>query len=119
VAEKGLNIVALSHAVCGEDCVVRLVTDDNLRATDALRAARYAPHEENVVLVELPHKPGMLRRVVEALAEEGIDVHHIFATAAEGPTQSLLLFRSSNDAHALLKLKTLEAEEHAAASIRD
>ena len=113
IAEKGVNILAVSGAASGTDCTLRLVTDDNLRAKDVLVGARYAPHEEGVVVVELPHKPGMLKRIVETLAKEGIEIHHLFATAVEESEKSLLVFHSSNDAHALVTLKGMETEEHA------
>src|SRR3974377_2102521 len=59
VSEKGVNVLALNAAVCGEDCVVRLMTDDNLRARDVLAAKNFAPQEEGVVVLELTQRPGM------------------------------------------------------------
>ena len=57
VAEKGINILAAAAWVEGPDGVVHLVTDDNLRVTDALRHKGYNPREHDVVLVETAHKP--------------------------------------------------------------
>ncbi|MEN6497276.1 MAG: ACT domain-containing protein [Thermoguttaceae bacterium] len=108
LSEKGVGILAVNGMVLGEDCVVRVVTNDNLRAKDALVAANYAPHEENVIVIDLPHKPGMLRRVAEILAQEDIDIHHLYATALEEQDKSLLVFHTSNDHHALTKLKDLK-----------
>jgi len=117
LSDKGMNILAVSGAVYGEDCVIRLITDDHLRTMETLAAANYAPHEENVVLVELSHKPGMLKRVTETLAKEGIDIHHVFATALDEHDRSLVVLHSSNDAHALVKMVEMEAKEHAAATV--
>jgi len=58
--------------------------------------------------MDLPHKPGMLRRVAEALAKEDIDIHHLYATALEEQEKSLLVFHTSNDHHALTTLKDLK-----------
>jgi hypothetical protein len=117
VAEKGVNILAVSGTVCGEDCVVRMVTDDNLRAKDALAAANYAPREENVVLVELSHKPGMLRRISEVLADEGIDVHHIFATSLADHDKTLVVFHTANDPRALFRFREMETSERVTAEV--
>lgn len=108
LAEKGVDILAVNGAVQGEDSVIRVVTSDNLRAKDALTAAHYSPHEESVLLMDLPHKPGMLRRLTEVLAKEDIDIHHIYAAALEEQDKSLLVFHTANDQHALTKLKDLK-----------
>ena len=83
VSERGANVLALNAAVCGEDCIVRLMTDNNLRAKDVLDARGFAPQEESVVVLELAHRPGMLRRMADTVAKSGIDIRHIYATAGE------------------------------------
>jgi hypothetical protein len=109
VSEKGVNVLALNGAACGEDSIVRLMTDDNLRAKDVLAAKNFAPQEESVVVLELAHRPGMLRRMAETVAKAGIDIRHIYATAAEEDERCLLVFHSSNDDHALVLLKQIQA----------
>jgi len=108
LAEKGVDILAVNGVVQGEDSVIRVVTTDNLRAKDALTAAHYSPQEESVLLMDLPHKPGMLRRVTEVLAKEDIDIHHLYAAALDEQDKSLLVFHTANDQHALTKLKDLK-----------
>jgi hypothetical protein len=110
VSEKGLNVLALNGAVCGEDCVVRMMTDDNLRAKDVLAARNFAPQEESVVVAELAHRPGMLRRFADTLAQEGIDIEHVYATAPQDDERCLLVLHCSNDDHALVLLKQFESE---------
>ncbi len=109
ISEKGVNVLALNGAACGEDCVVRLMTDDNLRAKDVLVAKNFAAQEESVVVLELTHRPGMLRRMAETVAKAGIDIRHIYATAPEEDDKCLLVFHSSNDSHALVLLNEIQA----------
>jgi len=109
LAEKGVGILAINATVCGEECVIRLVTDDNLRTRDALVDKGYAADEEDVILVEVLHKPGMLKRVTEVMAGEKIDVHHAYATASEDQEKCLLVLHSANDEHVLPKLHQLVA----------
>src|SRR5207244_959624 len=45
VAHKGVNILAVSAWVEGEQAVIRLVTDDSVRVLDALRAQKYEARE--------------------------------------------------------------------------
>jgi hypothetical protein len=87
--------------------VIRLVTDDNLRARKALAAKKYVVHEENVILVELPHKPGILKRITEALVREEIDIRLVYATALVGQEKCLMVLHTSNDDHALARLNAV------------
>ncbi len=104
IAEKGINALAVSGEVEGRTATMRFVTEDNLRISDALRAKHYAPHESECVIVEVPNKPGMLRSVTEKLATESIDIHHLYATAAEDEKHSLLAFDCTDNDHAVVVL---------------
>jgi len=107
LSEKGLSILAVSGAATGQDCLIRLVTDDNLRAKDALADSGYGHEEQDVILMELAHKPGILKHVTEALAEENIDVRHVYATMLEQHKKCLLVLHTSDDERALPKLNKL------------
>jgi hypothetical protein len=104
VADKGINILAANAWVEGEDAVVRLVTDDNLRVMDALREKSYNPREKDVVLTESPHKPGLLRHVTEKLSQEGLDIHHLYASATADQSKCLLVFACANNDRAVVLL---------------
>jgi hypothetical protein len=104
LSEKGVNILALTAWVEGEEVVLRLVTDDTSRAADALRAQKHAVRENEVIVTEIPHKPGMLRHVTELLAHDEIDIHHLYATAAVSQDTSLVVFATANNDRALVRL---------------
>jgi hypothetical protein len=104
LAEKGINLLAANGWVEGADAVVRLLTDDTLRAVDALRAKSFHPREVDVVMVETPHKPGMLRHVTERLATAGIDLHHLYASATPDQERCLIVFGSANNDRAIVVL---------------
>jgi hypothetical protein len=103
VAEKGVDILAMSAWVEGPRAVVHLVTDDNLRVADALRAKNYDPRESGVVLTEVRHKPGMFRHVTERLARESVDIHHVYATTVSEQGEALIVLSTAhNDRAAVL-----------------
>jgi hypothetical protein len=106
VAEKGVDILATCSWVEGAVGVVHLVTDDNLRVVDALRARSYDPKESGVVLATVPHKPGMLRHVTERLAQGSVDVHHLYATTTPEQGESLVVVATANNDHAVVLLNT-------------
>jgi hypothetical protein len=104
LSDKGINITAVSAWVEGAEVVIRLLTDENARAADALRAQRYTPRETDVVITEVAHKPGMLRRITDGLAQDGIDIHHLYATSAGTQDQCLVVFATANNDKAIVRL---------------
>jgi len=104
VAEKGVDILAMSAWVDGPRAVIHLVTDDNLRVRDALRAKNYDPTESGVVLTDVRHKPGMLRHVTERLTRESVDIHHLYATTVSDQGEALVVLATANNDRAVVLL---------------
>lgn len=105
LSDMGINILAVRVEVVGEEALIHLLTDAQLYARDALREAEFPLEEREVVALELPNRPGFLRRVTEALARQGLDIHYLYATAAEGSDRSLVVFSCSNNGKAVLMLR--------------
>lgn len=105
VADKGVNIRAAAAWVEeGGQGVVRLVTDDNLRAVDALRAHNYAPVEISSIEAEVHHKPGMLSSICEKIGSGGINIKYLYASAPMVDENSLIILSTENNERALVLL---------------
>jgi len=105
VADKGVNIRATAAWVEDENRgVVRLVTDDNLRAVDALRAHNYAPEEIDSIEVVMQHSPGMLSSVCKKIGNGGINVHYLYASAPVSDETCLTILSTDNNERALVLL---------------
>lgn len=104
IANKGINILAVSAWVEGAQAVIRLVTDDNVRVMDALRAHKYDAREGEVLVTEPSHKPGMLHHLTETLSRAEIDIHHLYATASTTQGQCLLVLATANNDRAMVLL---------------
>ena len=109
ISEKGINVNAVTAWVEGGDAVFRLLSDDDLRLADTLNAEGYGARQADVLVAELPHKPGMLHRVAETLAQEDIDIHHLYATAATSQDRSLVVIATANNDRAMVLLSRLPA----------
>lgn len=107
ISDKGANILAICAWVEGAQAVLRFVTDDNLRVADALRTRGYDARDAEVLVTEAPHKPGMLRRITEKLAQDNIDIHHLYATATTEHETCLVVFATANNDHAMVLLNAL------------
>ena len=105
VADKGVNIRAAAAWVEDENKgVVRLVTDDNLRAVDALRAHNYAPEEVDSIEVSMHHSPGMLSSLCEKIGSGGIGIRYFYASALVSNDTCLAVLSTDDNERALVLL---------------
>ncbi len=104
LSDRGVNILAVSAWVEGDQAVMRLLTDDTARAGDALKAQKHTVREAEVVVTEVPHKPGMLRRITDQLAADEIDIHHLYASATSAQDRCLVVFATANNDRAIVRL---------------
>ena len=109
IAEKGIDLLAVSAWVEGAQAVIHLVTEDNVRVMDTLRAHGFDAREADVLVSEAPHRPGTLHRICEKLAQGGIDIHHLYATASVEAGKSVVVVTSANNDRALLLLNAVRA----------
>ena len=106
LADHGINIEAVAGYSTSNEARIMLVTDDNLRASDALIKSGYKGARENPVLVvELEDKPGALRNITTKLAAENIDIKYIYGTACSEKCPAKIVLSTGNDERALLVFK--------------
>lgn len=99
LADHGINIAAVAGYALDNEAEIMLVTDDNLRAMDALKEKKYTSVKENeVVVVELEDTPGALKNISAKLAAENIDIKYIYGTTClEGCPARLIIATSDNE----------------------
>lgn len=113
LSDKAINILAVSAWVEGAQVTMRLLTDEPARASDALRAHDFAVREVDVVTMEVPHKPGMLRRITDQLVGDEIDIHHLYASSAGAQEECLVVMATANNDRAIVRLNATRASTHA------
>ena len=107
LSDHGINIEAVSGQ-SSEDNTAKIVfvTDDNLRAVDALKKAGYKSIKETeTIIIELENKPGALKNITSALVQKEIDIQHIYGTACVSGCPSRVVLSTSDNQKALLMLK--------------
>lgn len=105
LGDMGINLSAVSAAVEGESVRIHLITSSQSYARDALRDAGYHVRERDVIAMELPHHPGFLCRITEALARRELTITELYATVPEEGDLGLVVFSCSNNLHALQLLR--------------
>ena len=106
VADHGINIQAVAGYAVNNEAKILFVTDDNLRASDALKKSGYnSLKEEEVVIVDLEDKPGALKIVTSDLAKEGIDIKQLYGTTCGSNCPAKMIISTNNNEKALLVFK--------------
>lgn len=99
LADHGINIKAVAGYSDKAQAMIMLVTDDNLRAVEALKEKNYSSIvEKEIILIELENKPGALKAVTAKLAGAGIDINYIYGTACpSGCPASIAISTGANE----------------------
>ncbi|MDD4894531.1 MAG: ACT domain-containing protein [Candidatus Omnitrophica bacterium] len=99
LADHGINIEAVAGYADGDQAKIMLVTDDNLRAVDALKKKSYnSITEKEVIVLELENKAGALKNITGKLESEEIDIKYIYGTTCPiGCPASVVLSTSDNE----------------------
>jgi hypothetical protein len=103
LADHGINIEAVAGYATEKDAVIMLVTEDNLRAIDALKKAGYKNAKENsVVILELENKAGALKTLTMKLAAQNIDIKYVYGTTCPDKCPSRVVLSTNNDEKTLV-----------------
>lgn len=106
IAEHAVNVEGVAGYEMGSDARIMLVTDDSLRAREALSKAGYSEVKENDVLVlELENKPGSLKSVTARIASEKIDIRYMYGTTCPGTCSPRLIIATTDNAKTYVLLR--------------
>ena len=96
LAKADVNVVALATAEAGEYGAVRLLVDDVERARGVFREAGVAHTTVEVLLVELPNRPGALAHVASVLSDNKINIEYFYASSSTTAEFALGVFKVSD-----------------------
>jgi hypothetical protein len=105
LGDMGINLLSIALDTTEETAVIRLLATSQSYARDALREAGFSVEERDVVVVELPHHPGFLCRVSEALARKEISLVDLHATVSEEGSTGVVVFSCSDNGRAVQMLR--------------
>nr|WP_319393377.1 ACT domain-containing protein [uncultured Desulfobacter sp.] len=105
--DAGVNIRALSLADTTDFGVLRLIVNENEKATAALRDQGFTVGKTRVLAVEVNDEPGGLNQVLDPLSEQGVNVEYMYAFANPQCKNAIMIFRFDD----LEKAKIILAEQ--------
>jgi len=104
-ARAKVNIRAMAIAETTEQGVVRVVVDKTAVARKALEQGGLAYLVVDVVLVEMPNKPGMFAKILSTLERAGVNVNFTYGSTGPGARDAIAVLGVSD----LAKVKKLLA----------
>ena len=96
IAGAKVNITAICAYGMENTAYFMLTTDGNAKAKKALAPLGVAIEEKDVVEVEALDKPGELQKVAKKIADAGIDIEYMYATASSGKKETCIFMTSDN-----------------------
>ena len=98
LADKGVNLRALSIAETKDYGVLRLIVDDAERATFLLHQHGFVISMTPVSVVSVPDEIGGLAPVLEALAKGHMDVEYMYSLFTHKEGMAYMVFRIEDEA---------------------
>jgi hypothetical protein len=84
IAQKGVNITAISGSTCGDSGRVAVMTSDEATTRAALDGAGCTYTAMEATDTALRHEPGTLAKAARRLADEGINIEALLPIGMEG-----------------------------------
>ncbi|MCX5865063.1 MAG: amino acid-binding protein [Deltaproteobacteria bacterium] len=93
LAENAINIRALSLADTADFGILRLVVNDTVKAQQVLKENGFTVGITEVLVVEVPDKPGALDCILQVVCKAGLNVEYMYAFTKKSGESGMLLFR--------------------------
>jgi hypothetical protein len=96
LADKKINVVALTLMDSVEHGVFRLVAEDTLKARVILKALNLPTTETEVLAAEMPNRPGAMADLCGRLNSEHISIKYAYVTSGASGGRTIGIFKVDN-----------------------
>ncbi|MFH1061729.1 MAG: hypothetical protein V1747_02435 [Candidatus Omnitrophota bacterium] len=97
LADKAINIKAVCAYADGGKAHFLFITSDNKKAMEILRAKEITATEDEIVIIEMQDKVGMIKDLAKKLKTAEIDIKYIYGSAPAGPNVASLIIFDCDD----------------------
>ncbi|THB73648.1 MAG: ACT domain-containing protein [Desulfobulbaceae bacterium] len=105
LADKSINIRALSVADTADFGILRLIVDKVGEAENVLRDNGFTVGKTNVIAVEVPDRTGGLATVLKSIEKQKLNVEYMYAFVNKTGENAVLIFRFDNMDRAIESLQ--------------
>ncbi|MCK5404926.1 MAG: ACT domain-containing protein [Desulfobulbaceae bacterium] len=93
LAESGINIRALSLADTADFGILRIIVNDTPKAQEVLKAKGFTVGRTEVLVIEVPDRPGGLASVLSVVKEADLNIEYMYAFPLKVGETGLIIFR--------------------------
>ena len=94
LAQKNIDIRALSLAETNDFGIARMIVDDAYEAVNVLRNADFIANISHVLAFSVPDEPGGLNKLLNAFNEAKVNIVYMYSClGSNDPTRAYMLFR--------------------------
>ncbi len=95
LGNNGVNIKAITAQGQGDYGVIRLVTEDEVTSKKALEKLGFRVSVSDILIVNLPDRPGEMAKVARKLSNAGVDVECVYIIGRENDKVQVAIKPSS------------------------
>jgi len=99
IAKAKVNINTICAYAMENNAFFNLITSSNTKAKKALAPLGFGIEEKDVIQVEVPNRPGELKKVAKKIADAGVDIEYMYATTGGG--KATCVFKTADDQKAI------------------
>lgn len=108
LAEKNINITALSIADTSEYGILRMVVSDPQEAYSILRSRKFSVSLTDVICVTTRNAPGALAKILSTLTANEVSVEYMYAFAVNEAAYIIIRTESINNTIEVLQKNKVE-----------
>jgi hypothetical protein len=99
IAAAKINIEAICAYEMEDEGCFMLITSNTAKTKKILLNMGAEVETDDVIMVEMPNKPGQIHRVAKKISDAGIDVHYVYGSPARG--KMTIIFKTADDRKAI------------------
>ncbi|MBP7651963.1 ACT domain-containing protein [Candidatus Dependentiae bacterium] len=108
LAKHDINIIALTVSDTIDHTVLRIIVDKTNEAIHLLETTGAIVIERDVILLDLPNKPGSLQKVASFLSEKKHNIEYLYCSSGINQNSGTLVLRTKNVTKSYELLKKLK-----------
>jgi len=93
IANAGVNLRAISIADTADFGILRLITDKNDDAINALNAAGFTTRLTDVAAVEIEDTPGSLAKLMDLFQQAQVNIEYLYASLEGQVDKAIVIFK--------------------------
>jgi hypothetical protein len=99
IAAAKINIEAICAYEMEDEGCFMLITNNTAKTKKILLNMGAEVETDDVIMVEMPNKPGQIHRVAKKISDADIDVHYVYGSPARG--KMTIIFKTADDKKAI------------------